>query len=72
VHGSAPDIAGKSKADPTAAILSAAMLLAHLGIPAAAAKIEQAVADDVIERQGQWQARTTVEVGDDVADRVSG
>src|SRR5579863_628508 len=72
VHGSAPDIAGKSKADPTAAILSAAMLLAHLGMPAAAAKIEQAVADDIIERQGQWQARTTVEVGDDIADRVAG
>jgi 3-isopropylmalate dehydrogenase len=72
VHGSAPDIAGKSKADPTAAILSAAMLCSHLGLTAAAAKIEQAVADDVIERQGQWQARSTVEVGDDVADRVSG
>ena len=72
MHGSAPDIAGKSKADPTAAILSAAMLLAHLGRPAQAAKIEQAVADDIIERQGQWQARTTVEVGDDIADRVSG
>jgi len=72
VHGSAPDIAGKSKADPTAAILSAAMLCSHLGMAAAAAKIEQAVADDIIERQGQWQARTTVEVGDDIADRVSG
>src|ERR1700691_3137369 len=72
VHGSAPDIAGKSKADPTAAILSAAMLCSHLGLTAAGAKIEQAVADDVIERQGQWQARTTVEVGDDIADRVSG
>src|ERR1700691_6063477 len=72
VHGSAPDIAGKSKADPTAAILSAAMLASHLGLSAAAAKIEQAVADDIIERQGQWQARTTVEVGDDIADRVSG
>ncbi|MFZ0903325.1 MAG: 3-isopropylmalate dehydrogenase [Mycobacterium sp.] len=72
VHGSAPDIAGKSKADPTAAILSAAMLASHLGMSAAAAKIEQAVADDIIERQGQWQARTTVEVGDDIADRVSG
>ena len=72
VHGSAPDIAGQSKADPTAAILSAAMLASHLGLAAAAAKIEQAVADDIIERQGQWQARTTVEVGDDIADRVSG
>src|SRR6202034_1308649 len=66
VHGSAPDIAGKSTADPTAAILSAAMLASHLGMSAAAAKIEQAVADDIIERQGQWQARNTVEVGDDI------
>jgi 3-isopropylmalate dehydrogenase len=72
VHGSAPDIAGKSKADPTAAILSAAMLCSHLGLAAAGAKIEQAVADDVIERQGQWAARTTVEIGEDIAMRVSG
>ena len=48
------------------------MLASHLGMAAAAAKIEQAVADDIIERQGQWQARTTVEIGDDIADRVSG
>ena len=72
VHGSAPDIAGQSKADPTAAILSAAMLCAHLGLPDAAAKIEQAVAEDLIERQGEWAARTTVEIGDDIAERVSG
>jgi 3-isopropylmalate dehydrogenase len=72
VHGSAPDIAGHSKADPTAAILSAALLCSHLGLTAAAAKIEQAVADDLIERQGEWAARTTVEIGDDIADRVSG
>ena len=55
-----------------AAILSAAMLCSHLGLPGEAAKIEQAVADDVIERQGEWAARTTVEVGDDIAERVSG
>ena len=72
VHGSAPDIAGQSKADPTAAILSAALLCSHLGLPGEAAKIEQAVADDLIERQGEWAARTTVEVGDDIAERVSG
>jgi 3-isopropylmalate dehydrogenase len=72
VHGSAPDIAGQSKADPTAAILSAALLCSHLGLPGEAAKIEQAVADDLIERQGAWAARTTVEVGDDIAERVSG
>ena len=72
VHGSAPDIAGQSKADPTAAILSAALLCSHLGLPGEGARIEQAVADDVIERQGEWAARTTVEVGDDIAERVSG
>src|ERR687896_871157 len=42
VHGSAPDIAGQGKADPTATILSVAMLLDHIGVPAGAAKIEQA------------------------------
>src|SRR6202035_3612169 len=72
VHGSAPDIAGQQKADPTAAILSAAMLCEHLGRSAEAARIEQAVADDLVERQGAWAARTTVEVGDDIAERVAG
>jgi 3-isopropylmalate dehydrogenase len=72
VHGSAPDIAGHSKADPTAAILSGALLCSHLGLTAAAAKIEQAVGDDLIERQGEWAARTTVEIGEDIAERVSG
>jgi 3-isopropylmalate dehydrogenase len=71
VHGSAPDIAGHRKADPTAAILSAAMLCDHLGLSAEAARIEQAVAEDLLERQGAWAARTTVEVGDDIAERVS-
>src|SRR5580700_9417461 len=71
VHGSAPDIAGQQKADPTAAILSAAMLCEHLGLIAEAARIEQAVADDLLERQGAWAARTTVEVGDDIAERVA-
>jgi 3-isopropylmalate dehydrogenase len=72
VHGSAPDIAGQSKADPTAAILSAGMLCQHLGLSAEAARIEQAVAEDLLERQGAWAARTTVEVGDDIAERVAG
>jgi 3-isopropylmalate dehydrogenase len=71
VHGSAPDIAGQSKADPTAAILSAAMLCAHLGLSGAAAKIEQAVSDDVLGR-ADGSARTTAEIGDDVAKRVAG
>ena len=72
VHGSAPDIAGKQKADPTAAILSAALLCDHLGLTAEAAKIEQAVADDLVERQGAWARRSTLEIGDDIAQRVTG
>ncbi|GLX07353.1 MULTISPECIES: 3-isopropylmalate dehydrogenase [Microbispora] len=72
VHGSAPDIAGQGKADPTATILSVAMLLDHLGHAAAAARVEQAVADDLIERQGAWTARSTREIGDDIAARVAG
>ena len=50
VHGSAPDIAGKGIADPTAAVLSAAMMLQHLGNPVAAARIERAVAADLATR----------------------
>ena len=45
VHGSAPDIAGKNLADPTAAILSAALLARTLGHRGAAEKIENAVSD---------------------------
>ena len=72
VHGSAPDLAGQQKADPTAAILSAAMLCEHLGFTAEAVRIEQAAADDLVERQGAWAARSTAEVGDDIAERVAG
>jgi 3-isopropylmalate dehydrogenase len=72
VHGSAPDIAGQSKADPTAAILSAALLLSHLGQAEAAARVEQAVAEDLLERQGGLAPRTTVEIGENIAKRVSG
>jgi 3-isopropylmalate dehydrogenase len=72
VHGSAPDLAGKQKADPTAAIMSAAMLCDHLGLAAEKARIEQAVADDLVERQGAWAARSTPEIGDDIAERVAG
>jgi 3-isopropylmalate dehydrogenase len=71
VHGSAPDIAGRHKADPTAAILSAALLCQHLGLAAEAARIEQAVAEDLLERQGAWAARSTWEAGDDITERVA-
>ena len=72
VHGSAPDLAGQQKADPTAAIMSAAMLCDHLGLAAEKTRIEQAVADDLVERQGAWAARSTPEIGDDIAERVAG
>ncbi|WP_446221463.1 3-isopropylmalate dehydrogenase [Nocardia sp. IBHARD005] len=64
VHGSAPDIAGQSKADPTAAILSVSMLLNHLGNTEGAARIESAVAKDLASRTG---TASTVEVGDRIA-----
>jgi 3-isopropylmalate dehydrogenase len=70
VHGSAPDIAGQQKADPTAAILSAALLCDHLGLTEAAAAIEAAVTADIEERTGA--ARTTSEIGDAIAKRVAG
>jgi len=71
VHGSAPDIAGRHQADPTAAILSGALLLDHMNLPGEAARIEQAVADDLLERQGAWATRSTLEIGDDIAERVA-
>ena len=65
VHGSAPDIAGQQKADPTAAILSAALLLDHLGYGAAARKIEAAVVADIAARG--TEARSTSAIGDAIA-----
>jgi 3-isopropylmalate dehydrogenase len=62
VHGSAPDIAGKNLADPTAAILSAALLLNHLQNPVAASRIENAVAADLASRG--TAKRTTTEVAE--------
>ena len=50
VHGSAPDIAGQGIADPTATVLSVAMLLDALGLTDAAARVESAVAADLAER----------------------
>ncbi len=63
VHGSAPDIAGKNLADPTAAILSAALLLDHLKNPVAAARIEAAVAADLATRGAQKRTTTQVAEG---------
>ena len=68
VHGSAPDIAGQGIADPTAAILSAAMLLRQLGDEGNAQKIEKAVAEDIAKR-GDAPIKT-VEVGDRIAESL--
>jgi 3-isopropylmalate dehydrogenase len=65
VHGSAPDIAGKGIADPTAAILSAALMLDHLGLPDAAQRIENAVALHLL-HPGKLE-HTTREIADAIA-----
>ena len=64
VHGSAPDIAGRQLADPTAAILSVALLLDHLKLPDAATRVRAAVTADLGSRDGT--ARRTTEIGDAV------
>ena len=69
VHGSAPDIAGQGKADPTATVLSVALLLDHLGFAAESAQVQAAVAADLAERGDA--VRTTDQVGRDLAARVA-
>ncbi|MBR8740490.1 3-isopropylmalate dehydrogenase [Nocardiopsis sp. MG754419] len=71
VHGSAPDIAGQGKADPTATVLSAATLLEHLGVPEAARRIEAAVSSDLKTRAHSDAVRSTSQIGDDLAARVA-
>lgn len=68
VHGSAPDIAGQGKADPTATILSVALLLEHLGRGEDGARVEAAVAADLAERGSA--PRSTSAIGDAIAARV--
>ena len=62
VHGSAPDIAGQNKANPTAAILSAALMLDYLAEPEAADRIRAACAEPV--------TGSTTSIGDTIASRV--
>ncbi|WP_424935515.1 MULTISPECIES: 3-isopropylmalate dehydrogenase [Bacteria] len=69
VHGSAPDIAGQHKADPTAAILSASLLLDHLGLRDEAARLQRAVEEDIAGRSGGQ--RTTEQIGDAIIARLS-
>ncbi|MBM9468095.1 3-isopropylmalate dehydrogenase [Nakamurella leprariae] len=66
VHGSAPDIAGTGTADPTATVLSVALLLDHLGLPDAARRVEAAVAFDLATRQPGAVGRTQA-IGDRLA-----
>jgi 3-isopropylmalate dehydrogenase len=68
VHGSAPDIAGKGIADPTATVMSVAMMLRHLGHDAAAHDVEQAVATDLATRA--TTKRSTIEVGKALAEAI--
>ena len=74
VHGSAPPIAGKNIANPIAAILSAAMMLEHLGHAGSAERIERAVVKAVMENVvtedlgGRYGTR---EVGDFVASHLT-
>ena len=70
VHGSAPDIAGQGIADPSATVLSVAMLLDFLGYAELAARVENAVAADAAAK-GDAQ-RSTSEVGDALAARIKG
>ncbi|MDQ3664281.1 MAG: 3-isopropylmalate dehydrogenase [Actinomycetota bacterium] len=70
VHGSAPDLAGKQVADPTAAILSAALLAEDLRLSGPAARIERAVADDLATR-AQDRPRSTRKIGEAVATLVA-
>lgn len=65
VHGSAPDIAGQGKADPTATVMSLAMLLDHVGEPVAAGWVEAAVAADLASRGDS--VRSTAQIGDALA-----
>jgi 3-isopropylmalate dehydrogenase len=70
IHGSAPDIAGKQLADPTATISSVAMMLTHLGHHEAAAEIAAAVTRDLETRGGA--KRSTAEVGTAIAESLKG
>jgi 3-isopropylmalate dehydrogenase len=71
VHGSAPDIAGQGKADPTAAVLSVSMMLDHVGQTEAAHKVEAAVAADLLSRDPK-QPGSTTEIGERLAKAAAG
>jgi 3-isopropylmalate dehydrogenase len=69
VHGSAPDIAGQQRADPTATIISVALLLRHRGLDAAADRVERAVIADLASRG--HRVRSTTEIGDAIVAQLA-
>jgi len=69
VHGSAPDITGTGKADPTAAVMSLGQMLDALGEHAAAARVDAAISALLAERDGRVPDGTTMTTAD-VGDRV--
>lgn len=68
VHGSAPDIAGSGTADPTAAVLSLALMLDHLGEPKAARRVEDAVSSWLGARGDAEVGYSTSRIGDRLAE----
>jgi 3-isopropylmalate dehydrogenase len=68
VHGSAPDIAGQGIADPTAAIMSVALLLAHVGEDAAAERVDKAVEEHLATRGDE--KLSTSEIGDRIVGKL--
>ena len=74
VHGSAPDIAGQDKADPTATVLSVALLLDHLGHVEPAAAVRAAVENDLAARaaDASLASRGTARIGDDLVAAITG
>ena len=76
VHGSAPDIAGKGIANPMAAILSACLMLEHMGQPKAGAALHAAVSkvlkDAKVRTPDLGGANTTTQMGDAVLEVVKG
>ncbi len=70
VHGSAPDLAGRGTADPTAAILSAALLCDHLGMRDEAERVDAAATRDLADRPA-GSSRSTPEIGDAIAGQAA-
>lgn len=76
VHGSAPDIAGQDLANPSAQMLAAALMLEHIGEPAAGARLRNAVIDTIVVDRVRTRdlggTAGTSEFGRRVAERAAG